>query len=233
MPLETKVRTSLTIKNLVVALVCLGFGAWGWYDYAIVIPQERQDYADFTAAEKTRSELEIVARTGPLSDEQKQQYKDAEATLTRFKEEKPSEPASYDDDIQLWVYIVGCGMLGTPYFLWAQWKLMRRRYRLDDDGTLHTPEGSFVAVQLADVDMSIWMEKSIATVVTTDGKRIGLDDYQYQGIEDIVAVLAERFHPGQWTSDARPIGDPKSRDTKKAAAEAEAAAAAGGADEQS
>jgi hypothetical protein len=88
-------------------------------------------------------------------------------------------------------------------------------------------------VQLADVDMSIWMEKSIATVVTTDGKRIGLDDYQYQGIEDIVAVLAERFHPGQWTSDARPIGDPKSRDTKKAAAEAEAAAAAGGADEQS
>jgi hypothetical protein len=81
--------------------------------------------------------------------------------------------------------------------------------------------------------MANWMEKSIATVVTTDGKRINLDDYEYKGVEDIVAVLAARFHPGQWTSDARPIGDPKSRDTKKALAEAEAAAAAAGDDSDS
>jgi hypothetical protein len=51
-----------------------------------------------------------------------------------------------------------------------------------------------------------------------------LDDFLYTGVEDIVATLAARFHPGQWTSDARPIGDPKSRDTKKAAAEAQLAA---------
>ena len=38
----------------------------------------------------------------------------------------------------------------------------------------------------------------------------------------IVGVLAARFEPGKWTSDARPIGDPKSRDTKKALAEQEA-----------
>jgi len=31
-----------------------------------------------------------------------------------------------------------------------------------------------------------------------------------------VAKLAARFHPGKWTSDARPVGDPKSRDTKAA-----------------
>jgi hypothetical protein len=74
------------------------------------------------------------------------------------------------------------------------------------------------------------MEKSIATVVTTGGERVELDDYHYKGVEDIVAVLAARFHPGQWTSDARPIGDPKSRDTKKALAEAEAAAEASASD---
>ncbi|MEY3143112.1 MAG: hypothetical protein RLY21_1605 [Planctomycetota bacterium] len=225
MAIETNVRTSLTIKNIVVALICLGFGLWGWYDYSIAIPRERADFDAFTAAEKTRSDLETAARSGPLTDEQKLQFKEVDATLARFTE-KPSEPASYDDDIQLWVYIVGCGVLGTPWFLYAQWKLMRRRYRLDDDGTLHAPEGTFSSSELAEIDMSNWMEKSIATVVTTDGKRIDLDDYQYRGIEDIVAVLAARFHPGQWTSDARPIGDPKSRDTKKALAEAEAAAAA-------
>jgi hypothetical protein len=66
----------------------------------------------------------------------------------------------------------------------------------------------------------------------SNGTRVKLDDYEYKGVEDIVAVLAARFHPGQWTSDARPIGDPKSRDTKAAlaaakTAEDEQAAAAG------
>jgi hypothetical protein len=66
---------------------------------------------------------------------------------------------------------------------------------------------------------------------------VKLDDYEYKGVEDIVAVLAARFHPGQWTSDARPIGDPKSRDTKAALAAAKAAedgegAAAGAASDE-
>jgi hypothetical protein len=39
-----------------------------------------------------------------------------------------------------------------------------------------------------------------------------------------VALLAARFYPGEWTSDARPIGDPKSRDTKKAEQEERALA---------
>jgi hypothetical protein len=41
-----------------------------------------------------------------------------------------------------------------------------------------------------------------------------------------VAAFAARFYPGEWTSDARPVGDPKSRDTKRALAE-QAAADAG------
>lgn len=224
MPIETRIRPSMTAKNLIAAVVCLGFGAWGWYDYAVKIPQERADFAAFTEAEGTNSEIEAASRTRTLTDEEREKAKEARATLDRFKEAKPSEPASYDDDIQLWVYIVGCGVLSGPYFLYAQWKLTRRRFRLDDDGTLHAPEGTFAADQLADLDMSRWMEKSIATAVTTNGTRIDMDDFLYKGVEDIVATLAARFHPGQWTSDARPIGDPKSRDTKKAAAEAQLAA---------
>ncbi len=219
MPIETKVRPSLTAKNLAVAVVCLGFGVWGWYDYAIAIPQEQADFAEFTAAEKTKSEMEALVRLAPLTEEQKSEFRAAESVLARFTE-KPVAPAAYDRPVQLWVYIIGCGVLGTPYFLYAQWRLGRKRYRLDDDGTLHAPEGTFAADQMTTIDMANWMEKSIATVEMTDGTRVKLDDYEYKGVEDIVALLAARFHPGQWTSDARPIGDPKSRDTKAALAAA-------------
>lgn len=226
MPIQTSIRPSITAKNLIAGVVCLGFGIWGWYDYSVKIPQERADFAAFTEAEKINSEIDVASRTRTLTDEERSKAKEARATLDRFKEAKPSEPSSYDDDIQLWVYIVGCGVLSAPYFFYAQWKLTRRQFRLDDDGTLHATEGSFTAAQLSDIDMSRWMEKSIATAVTTDGTRIDMDDFLYKGVEDIVATLAARFHPGQWTSDARPIGDPKSRDTKRAAAEAAAAATA-------
>lgn len=219
MPIETKIRTSLTLKNIALTAVCLGFGIWGWYDYSVKIPQERADFAEFTAAEKTKSDLEAEARVSSLSDEQKLRFREAESVLARFTE-KPVEPSSYDDEIQLWVYIVGCGVLGTPVGIWSQWRLSRKRFKLGDDGSLTTVEGSYSADQLAGIDMDRWMEKSIATVITTEDKRIDLDDYHYKGVEDIVAILAARFHPGKWTSDARPIGDPKSRDSKKALAEA-------------
>jgi hypothetical protein len=69
------------------------------------------------------------------------------------------------------------------------------------------------------IDLTTWMSKAIAWVEVEGGRRIQLDDYKYRFTEDIVGVLAQRFYPGEWTSDARPIGDPKSRDTKKALAE--------------
>ena len=106
--------------------------------------------------------------------------------------------------------------MGVPWFLWAQYQMARRRYRLDDDGTFHTLEGSFSANLIKGIDLSQWMSKSTAFVEISNGPRIKLDDYKYAGVEDLVAAFAERFYPGEWTSDARPIGDPKSRDTVKA-----------------
>lgn len=212
MPIVTRVQKRQTIQNVAYAVICLGLGIWGWYDYAVTIPRDQAAFDEFMAAEASKSDLEERSRTAMLTDEQKREFRAAEEVLARYTE-KPTEPAAYDRPVQLWLYIVGCGVLGTPWFLYAQWNLQRRRYRLEDDGSFHAPEGTFAKDDLVGIDMSRWMEKSIALVETRGGARILLDDYKWSGIEDIVAALAARFHPGEWTSDARPIGDPKSRDT--------------------
>jgi hypothetical protein len=160
-----------------------------------------------------------LAKAAGLSDAEKEQFRVANDVLNRYKDEKPAEPAAYDRPVQLWLYIVGCGVLGVPWFVWAQWQISRRRYRLDDDGTFHAPEGTFSREQIVGIDLTTWMSKAIAWVEVEGSRRIQLDDYKYRFTEDIVGVLAQRFYPGEWTSDARPIGDPKSRDTKKALAE--------------
>lgn len=221
MAIETKVQTKLTLQNTAYAVLCLGLALWGWYDYSVSIPRQQAAFEEYAAAEKTKSELENLAKATSLSDAEKEQFRTASDVLLRYKDEKPAEPAAYDRPVQLWLYIVGCGVMGVPYFVWLQFSLSRRRYRLDDDGTLHAPEGTFAPGKIASLDLTKWMAKSIATVEVEGGTKITLDDYKYKHVEDIVAALAARFYPGEWTSDARPIGDPKSRDTKKAQEKAE------------
>ncbi len=221
MAIETKVQTKLTLQNTAYAVLCLGLALWGWYDYSVSIPRQQAAFEEYAAAEKTKSELENLAKATSLSDAEKEQFRTASDVLLRYKDEKPAEPAAYDRPVQLWLYIVGCGVMGVPYFVWLQFSLSRRRYRLDDDGTLHAPEGTFAPGKIASLDLTKWMAKSIATVEVEGGTKITLDDYKYKHVEDVVAALAARFYPGEWTSDARPIGDPKSRDTKKAQEKAE------------
>lgn len=221
MAIETKVQTKLTLQNTAYAVLCLGLALWGWYDYSVSIPRQQAAFEEYAAAEKTKSELENLAKATSLSDAEKEQFRTASDVLLRYKDEKPAEPAAYDRPVQLWLYIVGCGVMGVPYFVWLQFSLSRRRYRLDVDGTLHAPEGTFAPGKIASLDLTKWMAKSIATVEVEGGTKITLDDYKYKHVEDIVAALAARFYPGEWTSDARPIGDPKSRDTKKAQEKAE------------
>ena len=225
MAIETRIQPRQTIQNVAYGFICLVLGLWGWYDYSIKIPTRQAAFDEYTLAEKAKSSLEERARTAPLGEAEKAEYKAAELILAKYKE-KPAEPAAYDRPVQLWLYIVGCGVLGVPWFAYAQWDLSRRRYRLGDDGSFSLGGTTYAAAQITGVDMSRWMSKSIATVEIEGGGRVVLDDYKYKGVEDIVAQLAARFHPGQWTSDARPIGDPKSRDTKKQREAEEAAALA-------
>jgi len=223
MAIQTKIQPRQTIQNICYGLICLGFGIWGWYDYSIKIPNAEAAFHEYTAAADRKSALEGLIAQRALTDAEKAEYGTVQSTLAKYKE-KPAEPAAYDRPVQLWLYIVGCGVLGAPWFAFAQWNLSRSRFRLDDDGGFECSHGKFTAAQVVGIDMSRWMLKSIAVVELEGGRRITLDDYKYKGVEDIVAHFAQRFEPGKWTSDARPIGDPKSRDTK-AQRDAEAAAA--------
>ncbi len=225
MAIETRIQKRQTIQNGAYAIICLALGLWGWYDYAVKIPAQEAAFQEFVAAEDTRTKLEKLALVTPLNDEQRAEFSQVRTLLEQKYKEKPVEPAVYDRAVQLWLYIVGCGVLGVPWFIFAQWNLSRNRYRLNDDGSFESGTTKISAEQLTGINLSRWMAKSIAQVQTADGRKIDLDDYKYKGVEDIVAALAARFHPGEWTSDARPIGDPKSRDTKKQAeADAESAA---------
>ncbi|MFM1824021.1 MAG: hypothetical protein RI967_2287 [Planctomycetota bacterium] len=221
MAIETKIQTRQTFQNIGYAVICLALGLWGWYDYAVTIPEMEAAYAEYVALEETITTLEAQKKVAPLNADQVARLREAWA-LKAKSTEKPDLPAAYDRPVQLWLYVIGCGVLGVPWFAYAQWQLTRRRFRLDDDGTFTADGRTYAASDLTGIDMSRWMSKSIAEVLTADGGRIALDDYKFKGVEDIVAALAARFHPGEWTSDARPIGDPKSRDTKaKLAAEAD------------
>ena len=93
----------------------------------------------------------------------------------------------------------------VPYFVWMFLATKRRVYRLDDDGTLHTPEGTWARGDIADIDMRRWMAKSIAWVVSSDGTRIKLDDYKFRDLYLIIGSIASRLHPDDWTSEAKPI----------------------------
>lgn len=111
------------------------------------------------------------------------------------------KPAKFDRAMQ-WLFIGS--LLIVPWSVWTLVATSRRRYTLDDDGTLHMPEGTWARDEIADIDMSRWMAKSVAWVVHSDGARVKLDDYKHQDLHRIVGALACRLHPEEWDDDARP-----------------------------
>ncbi len=115
-------------------------------------------------------------------------------------------PGKFDSAVQ-WLFILCLPF--AFYFLW-QWFLIKgNKYVLEDDGSLQTPEGRFEAAEIVDIDMSRWMAKSIATVVLADGQLIKLDAYIHTRLDQIVGILAHKFHPDQWTEEAKPVKPPE------------------------
>lgn len=111
-------------------------------------------------------------------------------------------PGKYDRITQ-WAFIL-C-LPCAPYFFWMYYAARRRRYELQDDGTLVMPEGTWQAHDIASMDMSRWMSKSIATVVHHDGTRVKLDDYKYRNLHLIIGGIAHRLHPDEWDAEAKPV----------------------------
>lgn len=91
------------------------------------------------------------------------------------------------------------------YMWWLYFRAKAKVYKLDDDGTLHMPEGTWSKDDIADIDMSRWMAKSIAHVVHTDGTRVKLDDYLYKDLHLIIGSIASGFYPEEWTDEGKPV----------------------------
>lgn len=223
--IETSLQPRQKWWNILYAVICAGLALWGAYDYWVTIPRREAAVAAYDAAAKEVEEIESKARAAgqapggaaPLSEPEVARYQEAKKVVDAGK---PVAPAAYDRPVQMWLYIVGCGVLGAPWFLWQWLATARHRYRLDEDGTLHVDGTAYRPAEIVDVEMSRWMAKSIATAVTASGARIDLDDYKYRNMHLIVGALAVRFHPEDWTADAK--------DLRKIRAQEAAAAPSGG-----
>jgi hypothetical protein len=243
MAIQTSVKRSFILWNVLYIVLCGGLGAWGAYDYWVTIPDQERAVVEYEELTARRGNLEIrgvlwtlikkksdgtitesedeslaTMRTEfekagvqqpppPLSEAEVAEYEAIKVTLKDdFENTAPEPPASYDGWVNFWIYFVGTGILGTPWFVW---KLLSRRgqaWRLEDDGSFSTPDGVFAAEEIDDIDMSIWMKKSIAKVIIKDrAERITLDDYEYADVYRIVGALASRLHPDEWTEEAKPI----------------------------
>ncbi|MDE0889209.1 MAG: hypothetical protein OSA40_07090 [Phycisphaerales bacterium] len=243
MAIQTSVKRSFILWNVLYIVLCGGLGAWGAYDYWVTIPDQEAAVVEYEELSARRGNLEIrgvlwtlmkkksdgtitesedeslaTMRTEfekagvqqpppPLSEAEVAEYEAIKVTLKDdFENTAPEPPASYDGWVNFWIYFVGTGILGTPWFVW---KLLSRRgqaWRLEDDGSFSTPDGVFAAEEIADIDMSIWMKKSIAKVIIKDrAEPITLDDYEYANVYRIVGALASKFHPDEWTEEAKPI----------------------------
>lgn len=133
-----------------------------------------------------------------------------------------SQPGAFDRHTQ-WLFI-----LSLPFVPWAMWVYFRtklRVYRLEDNGTLHLPEGVWERDEIADINMDRWMSKSIAEVVHTDGRRAVLDDYKHKNLHLIVGAIASRLYPEKWTAEAKVVKPGAAADAGSSAEAADVAAA--------
>jgi hypothetical protein len=175
-----------------------------------------------TKLETAMREAGATSAPPPLSDAEKARYTEIKDTLTvEFENTQPEAPASYDRWVNLWLYVVGTGILGAPYFAWRLISRRGQTWRLEDDGSLVTPEGAYPADAIEGIDMSIWMKKSIAKVqVQGRAEPVVLDDYEYQDAYKIIGTLAHQFHPDEWTEDAKPVKESTAKAETEAASDA-------------
>lgn len=228
-----KVRTSARpfpfFLNLGFALFCLGGALWGAYDYWIAYPAIERAYLEHREATGVLAELgeRVKARateaasapsvvTPPtISEEDIRRYEEAQATIQRIEAEfkgQPRQLAAWDRPLQLWLWVIGCGVLGLPFFVWPLYRMSTRRWQLDEDGTLRTPTAVIPLDQVTGIDMSRWCAPTgskrstwKAWLLTKDGVRHELDDHDYKDMHLIIGFYASRFDPETWKADAKRV----------------------------
>ncbi|MBM4112807.1 MAG: hypothetical protein FJ253_05440 [Phycisphaerae bacterium] len=230
-----KVRTSFRrgpfAINLGFALFCLVGAVWGAYDYWVAYPAIDQANRELESARKVRTDIEAKltpaggsgsaagSSAALLSQEDRVAYEQADETLKRIYAEYGGEPpklAAYDRPLQLWLWVIGCGVLGAPFFAWRLIRMTRCVWTLDDDGTLVTPTSTIPLDEVVDIDMNRWCSLTggkrstwKAWLVLKDGRRETLDDHDYRDMHKIIGFYAYRFHPQAWTEDAKRVEAPE------------------------
>jgi hypothetical protein len=210
MAVETSLQPRQKWWNILYAVICGGLALWGAYDYWVTIPRREEAVRQYDAAAARFEELEAKTRPpapggtgGTLTAAEVEEYKQAKAVVDKGK---PVAPQAYDRPVQMYLYIIGCGVLGVPWFLWQWVAVAGKKYRLEENGTLVTPGGQPIAASdIEDIDMTKWMSKSIATVKARGGRTVVLDDYKFRNTHLIVGAIASRLYPDAWTSDARDL----------------------------
>ena len=119
-------------------------------------------------------------------------------------------PSAYDRPIQ-WMFIVS--LVFVPYYLRQLMLHCGKTYTLDQGGNFHGPHGTVQADEIADIDMSRWMKKSVAQLVDSKGQRTKLDAYIYKDLHLIIGAIAHRLHPDKWAPDAKIVKDPEEADS--------------------
>jgi hypothetical protein len=224
MAITTTIARHYAWKTIIMGVVCVVFGVWGAFD---LWGQKPLPLGFMTLRPIPYKENVMLRYEGPPGEPEKglkwrmEEYerKRNAGTFTsqdedNYKKDKelrdelvpggaePQPPGSWDKPTQ-WFFI--SSLLFAPFCFWSVISTSRRIYKLDDDGTLHLPEGDWAPGDIADIDMSRWMAKSIAHVVHKDGRRVMLDDYKHRHLHLIIGAIASRLHPESWDDQAKAI----------------------------
>lgn len=229
MPIKSTPSPSFLARTAFMAVLLIGFGVWGAYDLWVKIPNHERIATRYAELTSRLSELDAGRqqreKTGMLPTQAEiDEYTRANEELKLLSPggKTPAAPSKFDRLVQ-WIYI-SCIPFAIPSILTLQ-RVRKQRYELDASGSLHftgdSEHGSGVwsANEIADIDMSRWMAKSIAWVVHADGKRLKLDAYVHKNLELIIGTLASKKYPDQWDGEAKRVK------TEEAAADAESAGA--------
>jgi hypothetical protein len=219
MAIQTTVAPRQTWKLLIVAALCLVFAIWGAYDYWVRIPQRERDAARFVELQTQFNDFERRNAAMPLAQAELDRWAAVRDELDAFQGRVPEPPPKWDRPVQLWLYMIGCGVIGLPWCLWSLYSLSRRNVRLEEDGTLIHPQGSWRAEDVVGIDMNNWMEKSTAILRHRDGPTLLLDDYKHRNMHLVVGAFASRFEPDLWTAEARQVKSASQDDSESDAAE--------------
>src|SRR5687767_13201078 len=173
MAITTSIAPSYAWRMIFIAVLCAVFGLWGAYDYWVAIPRQEAIYAEYEAAKTEAARVEKLALSQPLSDQDRLAFDQATATVNRLAPTgaAPVRPGKWDRLTQ-WFFI-SC-LPFTFYGIWLYKKAKRQVFRLDEQGTLHFAgdaalgSGAWTQAEIADIDMSRWMAKSIAYAVHAD-----------------------------------------------------------------